>query len=60
MGFVEGGRVAPDYKADVLFEDWKSDVGLSLRALTAGIVIRVDVAYSDEGTNTWLMVGHPF
>jgi hypothetical protein len=60
VGFVEGGRVAPDYKADVLFEDWKSDVGLSLRALTAGIVIRVDVAYSDEGTNTWLMVGHPF
>ena len=44
----------------MLFEDWKSDVGLSLRALTAGIVIRVDVAYSDEGTNTWLMVGHPF
>ncbi len=60
VGFVEGGRVAPKYSADVLFEDWKSDVGFSLRALTAGIVVRFDVAYSDEGANTWLMVGHPF
>ena len=60
VGFVEGGRVAPEYKADVLFEDWKSDVGFSLRALTGGIVVRFDVAVSDEGSNMWVMVGHPF
>jgi hypothetical protein len=60
VGFIEGGRVAPDYKADILFEDWKSDFGVGLRALTAGIVVRLDIAHSDEGTNAWVMVGHPF
>jgi hypothetical protein len=60
VGFVEGGRVAPHYAADTLFEDWQSDFGASLRALTAGIVVRLDVAHSDEGTNVWVMVGHPF
>ncbi|MFQ3276965.1 MAG: hypothetical protein ACI8SZ_001290, partial [Colwellia sp.] len=39
---------------------WKSDVGVSLRALTAGIVVRLDFTHSKEGTSTWLMVGHPF
>jgi len=43
-----------------LLTDWKTDVGVSLRALTAGIVIRLDVTTSKEDTTTWLMVGHPF
>ena len=60
VGFVEGGRVAPEYRADTLFKGWKSDIGLGLRALTAGIVVRLDYAYSDEGSNVWIMVGHPF
>ena len=60
VGFVEGGRVAPQYKTDTLFKDWKSDVGFGLRALTAGIIVRADIAWSDEGTNFWVMVGHPF
>ena len=60
VGFVEGGRVAPEYEADLLFEDWKSSGGFSLRALTGGIVVRFDVGFSDEGSNMWVMVGHPF
>lgn len=60
VAFAEGGRVAPSYRSANLFKDWKSDVGLSLRALTAGIVVRLDVAQSSEGTNLWVMVGHPF
>jgi hypothetical protein len=60
VGFVEGGRVAPEYKADLLFEDWKSDAGFSIRALTGGIVVRFDVGFSEEGSNMWVMVGHPF
>lgn len=58
--YVEGGRVAPTFKSDILFSDWKSDVGVSLRALTAGIVVRFDITHSKEGTASWLMVGHPF
>ncbi|GHD06474.1 hypothetical protein GCM10007052_01270 [Halioglobus japonicus] len=59
VGFVEGGRVAPDYDSELL-EDWHSDVGLGLRAMTGGIVVRFDVGWSDEGSNAWVMVGHPF
>ena len=58
--FVEGGRVSPTFNRDVLFSDWKYDVGVSLRAFTAGIVVRLDFTQSEEGTSTWLMVGHPF
>jgi hypothetical protein len=58
--YVEGGRVSPTFHRDTLFSDWKSDVGVSLRALTAGIVVRLDFTHSSEGGNTWLMVGHPF
>ncbi len=58
--YVEGGRVSPTLHRDTLFSDWKSDVGVSLRALTAGIVVRLDFTQSKEGSSTWLMVGHPF
>lgn len=58
--FIEGGRVAPEYDVDNLFSDWKVDAGVSIRALTAGIVTRLDIAVSNEGTNAWVMVGHPF
>lgn len=58
--YIEGGRVAPDYAMDTLFSDWKLDAGLSVRAMTAGIILRLDIAKSNEGTNTWIMVAHPF
>jgi len=58
--FVEGGRVAGSYSSDELFSDWKTDAGVSLRALTAGIVVRMDIANSEEGTNAWVMISHPF
>ncbi|CAH0991826.1 hypothetical protein SIN8267_01941 [Sinobacterium norvegicum] len=60
VGFVEAGRVAPQYTVNALLSDVKTDAGISLRAMTAGIVVRSDVAYSDEGGNLWLMVDHPF
>ncbi|WP_019026268.1 BamA/TamA family outer membrane protein [Colwellia piezophila] len=58
--YMEGGRVSPTLHRDTLFSDWKVDAGVSLRALTAGIVVRLDFTQSKEGTSTWLMVGHPF
>ena len=59
VGFVEGGRVAGDYD-DELLKDWKVDGGIGIRAMTAGAVVRLDVAVSEEGTNAWVMFGHPF
>jgi len=60
VGFVEAGRVGAEYSADELLTDMKFDFGVSLRALTAGLVVRADIAHSNEGTNTWVMVDHPF
>ncbi len=60
VGYVEVGRVAPEYHLDELFDDMKSNVGFSLRALTGGVVVRADIAVSEEGSNFWVMVNHPF
>ena len=58
--FVEAGRVAPDYDLGELFSDLKVNGGLGLRALTAGAVVRFDMAVSEEGTNFWVMFQQPF
>ena len=58
--FIEGGRVADDYDLSELFSDWKFSGGLGLRALTAGTVVRFDMAFSDEGGAAWVMFAHPF
>ncbi|MCG6930117.1 MAG: BamA/TamA family outer membrane protein [Desulfofustis sp.] len=60
VGFVEGGRVAGDYDLGELFSDWKVDGGIGLRAMTAGAVVRFDMAVSEEGSTAWVMFGHPF
>ena len=60
VAFAEAGRVAPEYSASTLFEDVKTDWGVGLRALTGGVVVRADFAVSDEGSNFWVMLGHPF
>ena len=60
VGYVEAGRVGANYTADELLKDVKTDVGFSLRAMTAGVVVRADIATSDEGTSVWVMVDHPF
>ena len=58
--FVEAGRVAPDYTANALLSDLNYDGGVSLRAMMAGLIVRADVAASEEGGSLWVMVDHPF
>ena len=58
--FVEVGRVAPTWSVEELHEDMKWDAGLGFRAMAKGIVVRVDAAFSEEGSNVQMMVGHPF
>jgi len=58
--FVEVGRVAPEYDLGELFSDLKYDAGLGIRAMTAGSVVRFDMAVSEEGTNFWVMFAQPF
>lgn len=59
VAFIEGGRVAGDYDEE-LFKDWKVDGGIGIRALTAGAVVRLDIAVSEEDTMAWVMFGQPF
>lgn len=60
VGFVEGGRVANQYNLSTLFSSWKTDIGLGLRAMVAGGIVRLDWARSSEGNHIWFMVGQPF
>ena len=60
VGFIEGGRVANEYSFSKLFSDWKVDIGIGLRAMVAGGVLRFDIATCDETTTGWVMFGHPF
>jgi len=59
VAFVEAGQVNDTYDGDLL-KDMKFDAGVSLRAMAAGVPVRVDIAYGDEGTNFWVMVYQPF
>jgi hypothetical protein len=58
--FVEVGRVAPQWSIEALHSNMKWDVGLGLRMLAKGLVIRIDPAYSDEGLNVQMMISQPF
>ncbi|MCQ8878258.1 outer membrane protein assembly factor [Pseudoalteromonas shioyasakiensis] len=60
VAFAEAGRVAPEYHLSTLTDDIKFDYGVGLRAMLAGLVVRTDLAVSDEGTNMWVMVDQPF
>ena len=60
VGFIEGGRVARDYTMSTLISGWKVDLGLGIRAMVAGSLVRFDMATSDERAGFWVMVEHPF
>jgi len=60
VGFVEAGRVAPDWDFSELHRDMKWDAGLGLRAWAKGLVVRVDTAISDEGYGVQMMISQPF
>ncbi len=60
VGFVEAGRVGPEYGGELFFEDLKWDVGLSLRLMAFRQPVRLDWAYSEEGSSIWAMVSQPF
>lgn len=58
--FAETGRVSNRYDLKELHSDMKYDAGVGLRSMIFQQVFRFDVAYGEEGTNMWVMFGHPF
>ena len=47
--YFEIGQVAPEYNLKDLTSKMKMDAGLSLRVFAAGLIVRLEVAASDEG-----------
>ena len=58
--FVEAGRVARAWNLRELHSDMKWNVGVGFRALVKGLVVRVDIAASEEEVGVQMIVGHPF
>ena len=60
VGFIEAGRVSPQYDSDLYFKDLKYDRGISLRLMSFHAVMRLDWAVSDEGNSVWAMYEQTF
>ena len=58
--FGEVGRVAPCWSLGELHRDMRWDLGVGLRAWAKGLVVRADVAVSDESYYVQMMVSQPF
>jgi len=58
--FAEAGRVAPSWNVDLLHRNMNWDAGVGLRAWAKGLMVRIDVAGSDEDVGIQMMVGQPF
>lgn len=60
VGFAEYGRVAPSYSVSELHKDMRWNLGGGVRALVNGLLVRLDVAASEEGSQVQMFVGQPF
>ena len=60
VGFIEAGRVAPEFDLGELHEDMKFTYGAGLRASAKGLIVRADFGASDEGLQIQMFVSQPF
>jgi hypothetical protein len=58
--FAEAGRVAEKPAFSTLHEDMKFSAGAGVRLLVEGLVIRLDVAGSEEGSEVQMFFSHTF
>jgi hypothetical protein len=60
VGFGELGRVAPEWDFDELHKDMKWSAGVGLRSYINNLIVRLDVAKSDEDVIAQLFIGQPW
>ena len=60
VGFGELGRVAPEWKFDELHKDMKWSAGVGLRSYINNLIVRLDVAKSEEDVIAQLFIGQPW
>lgn len=58
--FTEAGRVAEDWNLSTLHSDLNWDFGVGVRVFLKKILVRLDLAVSEEGGGVQAMVNHPF
>jgi hypothetical protein len=58
--FVEVGRVSPHFRLHDLHTDLRWSAGLGIRASVNTLIVRADVAVSEEELRVQMMVAHPF
>ncbi len=58
--FVEVGRVAPEWKVETRHKKMRWNVGGGIRAFVNGLLIRIDLAKSEEGGEIQMIVDQPF
>ena len=60
LGFMELGRVAPEWKIKTLHKNMKWSYGAGLRLMINNIIVRADLGVSSEDAIVQLFIGHPF
>lgn len=60
VGIVELGRVDTGWSASTFYKDLHWSVGGGLRLMARKVIVRLDVAFSEEGGTMWAMAGHAF
>jgi outer membrane protein assembly factor BamA len=60
VAFAEVGRVADQYNLATLHRDMKYSLGLSLRIMMEGVVLRGDIASSGDDNVFRLGINHPY
>ncbi|GLP95717.1 hypothetical protein [Paraferrimonas sedimenticola] len=60
VGFVETGRVADSFNLTELHKNMRVSYGFGARAAIEGLVVRADLAFSQEGSQAWFMINQSF
>ena len=58
--FAEAGRVAPSWTFETLHKNMKFDLGVGVRGMVKGLIVRIDLAGSSESYGVSMMVSQPF
>ncbi|MCL1128707.1 hypothetical protein [Shewanella sairae] len=60
VAFAEAGQVSDEFSASALHDDLKWSAGIGARFEVESVVVRAELAFSEESNQFWIMVNQPF
>ncbi|MCK8046785.1 hypothetical protein MSG37_17995 [Shewanella sp. 1CM18E] len=60
VAFAEAGQVSNEFSASALHDDLKWSAGIGARFEVESVVVRAELAFSEESNQFWIMVNQPF